>query len=106
MFRFVLSWFLNKNDSTSVQLVVKGVRGGKVAASFDFATASAPVRWRLLASELSTNAQTWFLGLRCDSSMAPGDIKPVGKLGASHRFSAITRTVAWDNKPALLQGWV
>ena len=106
MFRFVLSWFLNKNDSTSVQLVVKGVRGGKVAASCDFSTASAPVRWRFLASELSTNAQTCFLGLRCDSSIVPGDTKPVGKLGASHRLSPTTRTVPWANKPAFLQGWV
>jgi hypothetical protein len=40
-----------------VELVVKGVRGGKVAAFCDFSTASAPVRWRFFASELSTNPQ-------------------------------------------------
>jgi hypothetical protein len=63
MFPFVLLWFIYKDGSRSVELVVKGARGGKVAASCDFSTASAPVRWRLFASELSTNPQTrlsWF----------------------------------------------
>ena len=106
MVRFVIFWFILEDGSRSVELVVKGARGGKVAASCDFSTASAAVRWRLLASELSTNPQTVFLGLRCDSSMAPGDTKPAGKLGVSHRFSPTTRTVAWANKPAFLQGWV
>ena len=40
-----------------VELVGKGARGGKVAVFCDFSTASAPVRWRVFASELSTNPQ-------------------------------------------------
>jgi hypothetical protein len=36
----------------------------------------------------------------------PGDTKPVGEQGASRRLSLTTRTVAWANKPAFLQGWV
>jgi hypothetical protein len=38
-----------------VELVGKGGRGGKVAAVCDSPTASDPVRWRVFASELSTN---------------------------------------------------
>jgi len=89
---------LFKMNEWAVELVGKGVRGGKRAA---FSTASAPVRRRRIVHK--STARFWF---RRGSSYLPGDIKPVGEQGASRRLSLTTRTVARANKPAFLQGWV
>ena len=94
---YVLLWRVYINEWRSVELVGKGTRGGKRVA---FSTASVPVRCKRIVHK---SIDHWF---RCGSSSGPGDTKPVGEQGASRRISRITRTVAWANKPAFLQGWV
>ena len=70
--------FLNVyNGLRSVELVGKGMRGGKRAA---FSTASVPVRRRRIVHK-STD-----LRFRHGSSTYSGAIKPVPKHGASRRF--------------------
>ncbi len=70
-------WRIYVNEWRSVELVGKGMRGGKREA---FSTASVPVRRRRIVHK-STNL--WY---RCGSSKSPWASKPVPKHGASHRF--------------------
>jgi len=74
---YVLFLNIYENRLRSVELVGKGMRGGKRAA---FSTASVPVRRRRIVHK---STALWF---RRGSSQCPGAIKPVPKQGASRRF--------------------
>ena len=81
----------------AVELVGKGVRGGKRAA---FSTASAPVRRRRIVHK-STALR------RCDAPARPALETPSSWESIRRRiFLQLTRTVALAFEPEFLQGWV
>lgn len=63
---------------------------------------------RFAAGELSTNPQPGFgfFGFGAAARPALGTPSPRESMERRAGFSLTTRTVAWANKPAFLQGWV
>ncbi len=87
-------------------LWAKGRAVDKSRLFCDLSTASAPVRWRFFASELSTKSTALFFAFGAAARPPLGTSSPYGSKERRADFSRRTRTVAWANKPAFLQGWV
>ena len=91
--------FLNVyNGLRSVELVGKGMRGGKRTA---FSTASVPVRRRRIVHK---STDLFGFGSAARSPLGLPSPSPSKERRAD--FSLIARTVAGAGKPAFLQGWV
>src|SRR5215813_3079012 len=94
---FVFGVLVTMIDSEAVELVGKGVRGGKRLA---FSTASTPVRRRRIVHK---SIASEFFGASARLSL--GTPSPRESRSRCAESSLSTRTVAWALEPALTQGW-